>query len=76
MKHKGLSGLKGPKQLYLENNPIKDISVSKGLTQLMRIDLSGCQIADISPLAELVDLVWIDLRNNLVEDMGRYPDDP
>ena len=40
------------------------------LTALKRIDLAGCQISDISPLANLTQLTSINLRGNHIEDIS------
>jgi len=62
-----LVGLVNLTELSLHRNEISDISPLAGLMNLERLTLWGNEISDISPL-EGLDLEWLDLTDNPVED--------
>ena len=62
-----LAGLVNLSEIQLSANKIRDISPLAGLMNLERLTLWGNEISDISPL-EGLDLEWLDLTDNPVED--------
>ncbi len=66
-----LSGLVGLEVLYLRNNRIVDLSPLQSLVELEILSLAANRmISDLSPLAGLTQLVYLDVTNNRVQDVG------
>ena len=52
------------------DNAISDLSPIQGLTQLVRLDISGNDVSNLSPLAGLTALTTLQLYNNPISDVS------
>ena len=66
----GLEHAKNLKYLYLQSNPISDITILKELPSLTVLSLSFNQISDFTPIAELTNLTSLDLSENPGDDIS------
>ena len=56
-------------EVFLEGNPISDLSPLARLVQLRILNMAVCQISDIRPLANLTRLESLYLHGNRIEDI-------
>ena len=65
-----ISKIKHLTKLYLDHNPISDVSVLSSLVNLTTLDLSSTSISDVSVLSSLVNLTTLDLSYTSIIDIS------
>ena len=60
------------KTLYFWVTPVSNLKSLESLKGLVDIDASGCKISDVTPLASLIQLKYLKIRYNLIEDIRHY----
>ena len=64
-----IAGLTGLRLLFLNDNPISDISLLKGLN-LNRLQLNNTLVSDLSPVRSLTNLTHLVVQDTLVTDLS------
>jgi len=66
-----LKGLVNLEELWLQFTTIKDLGVLAGMTRMKRLYLNWAkEISDVSPLAKMVDLEYLDVSSKKVTDLS------
>jgi Leucine-rich repeat (LRR) protein len=56
--------------LYLDGNPVKDLTPVAGLKRLATLDARGCGVSDLAPLKDLNQWEFLLLDNNQITDLS------